>query len=121
MGSIYQVPDGCDSRPAVPVNGAIKESEGFVRQLFNENGELIYQEFIIPTGEGCEYFDHERKSLDYEEDDKRLDFYSPYDMVQPEKPVNLESIAKKYAAMPGSGASDWLEKRILAALQEANK
>ena len=71
MGSTYIVPPGV----------AIKETEGFVRQLFNEKGELIYQEFIV--GDDTEYFDHESKPLEYEEDDKRLDFYAPYDMVQP--------------------------------------
>lgn len=59
----------------------IKETPGFVRQKFDDNGVLISQEFIADNN-GIEYSIAD--SLEQlHEDDHRRDFYAPFDMVQP--------------------------------------
>lgn len=56
--------------------------EGYVRQVFDENGNLIKQEFV--AGDDVEYLDENDNPILIDEEVHVYDFYHPFEMCQPE-------------------------------------
>lgn len=99
-----------ESLRQIPTGGILKTTPGIARQIFDEDGELTWQEFIAGNEE-VEYNDDKMQKI-VDEADGRRGFYAPFDMVQPPLPSIADRIraARKVEANAHMQETDNIRK-----------